>query len=118
MAPDQLLVELERVARGAGLEIRAVGMRRKGAGPGGLCTIGGRAVVLLNLLSSAIERCTVLADALVGRDLGAQQMPGEVRYFISDRARSRSRLLLPRRRPGPGITHCKGSPPRRNSGKV
>lgn len=104
--PPMLLAELQKVAQHIGLEIRCVGVRRKQAGPGGLCTIKGRPVVILNERTSALERGTALADALAGRDLSEVAMPAEVRGFIAARARSRSRLLLPQRRPGPGLARC------------
>lgn len=116
MAPGTLLSELLRIARDIGLEIRSVGLRRKQSGPGGLCTIKGRPVVILNELMSELDRGTALADALAGRDLSAHEMPAEVRAFLAARARSRSRLLLPRRGPGPGLASCVGEPERRRRG--
>ncbi len=110
MAPQILLVELLRIAGVIGLEIRSVGLRRKQASAGGLCTINGRPVVILNERVSAVDRGTALADALVGRDLSAVEMPAEVRAFLTRRARSRSRLLLPQRGPGPGLARCRAEP--------
>jgi hypothetical protein len=107
VAPDSLLAELQRIAAEIGLELRSVALRRKNAGPGGLCTLNGRAVVILNQQSSAIERCTVLADALAGRDLNSFEMAPSVRGFVAARTRTRSRLLLPERRPGPGLATCR-----------
>jgi len=107
--PDSLLAELVRVAAHIELELRSVALRRKNAGPGSLCTINGRSVVILNQHASAIERSTVLADALAGRDLSGLDMPPYVRGFVASRARTRSRLLLPERRPGPGLATCRSS---------
>jgi hypothetical protein len=112
----RLLLELSRVAGAIGLETRSIGVRSQLAGPGGLCTIRGRAVVLLNQHASEIEKSTVLADALAGRDLSAIEMAPDVRGFIAGRARSRSRLLLPERRPGPGLAHCRSESTRRRRG--
>lgn len=106
MPPDRLLSELARVARAVGLEVRSVSLRGKQAGPGGVCTIRGKAVVILNERVSLIDRTTALADALVGRDLAMLDMPAEVRGLISARKHTRSRLLLPQRRPGPGLASC------------
>lgn len=106
MPPETLLAELQRIAAHVELELRVVTLRRKNAGPGGLCTINGRSVVILNEHTSAIERSTVLADALAGRDLGNVEMPPYVRGFVASRARTRSRILLPERRPGPGLAAC------------
>lgn len=107
MPPDRLLSELLRIAACIGLEVRSVGMRGKHAGPGGLCTIQGKPLVILNHRTSAIDRSTALADALAGRDLSAIEMPPQVRGFIAARRRGRWRLLLPERRPGPGLAVCR-----------
>lgn len=115
--PADLLAELLRVAEVIGLEVRSFGLRRKNAGAGGLCTINGRAVVILNLQTSPIDRGTALADALAGRDLSHIQMPSNVRGFIAARTRSRSRLLSPFRGPGPGIARCASDTKQRRSGK-
>ncbi|HEY8944415.1 MAG TPA: hypothetical protein VIM73_09135 [Polyangiaceae bacterium] len=107
MPPDRLLAELVRIAAAIGLEVRAIGLRGKYAGAGGLCTLRGRAVVILNERTSTIDRSTVLADSLAGRDLSQVDMPHLVRGFIAARTRTRSRLLLPERRPGPGLATCR-----------
>jgi hypothetical protein len=107
MPPDRLLSELLRVAREIGLEVRSLSVRGKHAGAGGLCTIRGKAVVILNERTSVIERTTVLGDALSGRNLSELSMPHEARGFIAARTRTRSRLLLPERRPGPGLAACR-----------
>ncbi|HYO96258.1 MAG TPA: hypothetical protein VER33_17185 [Polyangiaceae bacterium] len=107
MAPDRLLAALLEVATAVGLETRSVGLRQKQAGPGGLCTIRGHAVVILNERASAIERSTALADALAGRTLDDIVMAPAVRGFIAARTRTRSRILLPSRRPGPGLAACR-----------
>jgi hypothetical protein len=113
--PAELLAELLRVAEVIGLEIRSFGLRRKHAGAGGLCTINGRAVVILNSHTTALERGTVLADALAFRDLSHVTMPDELRGFLAARARSRSRLLAPKRGPGPGLSRCTSDVDRRRS---
>jgi hypothetical protein len=112
MPPDRLLAELVRIASVIGLEIRAIGPRGKYAGPGGLCTIRGRPVVILNERTSTIERSTALADALAGRELSRVEMPQAVRGFIVARKQTRSRLLLPDRRTGPGLAVCRQGTPR------
>lgn len=117
MAPAELLAELLRVAEAIGLEVRCFGLRRKNAGAGGLCTLNGRPVVILNLQTSAIERGTALADALAGRDLTDVPMQSRVRAFIAARTRARSRLLAPFRGPGPGLARCPNELGRRQNGK-
>lgn len=117
MAPAELLAELLRVAEAIGLEVRCIGLRRKNAGAGGLCTLNGRAVVILNLQTSAIDRGTALADALAGRDLSDVPMRSRARAFIAARTRARSRLLSPFRGPGPGLARCPNEFGRRQNGK-
>jgi hypothetical protein len=108
-----VLAELLRIALAIGLETRSVPLRRRDAGAGGLCTIRGRAVVILNEHTSVLDRTTVLADALAGRDLSSQEVPSVIRSLLADRMRSRSRLLLPQRRPGPGLVRCRADERRR-----
>lgn len=107
MPPEDLLSELLRIAREIGLEVRTQTIRGNNAGAGGLCSIRGKAVVILNLQTSVIERTTVLGDALAGRNLSALPMPDLVRGFIVERARTRSRILLPKKKPGPGLVACR-----------
>ena len=106
MPPERLLEELLAVARTVGLEVRSLALRGGSASAGGQCTIKGRAVVILNSHRSAIDRTTALADALAGRKLDDVSMPPHVRGFIEARVRTRSRLLLPQKRPGPGLAAC------------
>lgn len=115
MTPELLLSELLQIASAIRLEIRSVGLRRKQSGPGGLCTIKGRPVVILNARMSTLDRGTALADALLGRDLSKLDMPAEVRAFLGTRKRSRTRLLLPQRGPGPGLARCLAEPERRHT---
>jgi hypothetical protein len=104
--PERLFEELLAVARAVGLEVRSLALRGSGSSAGGLCTIKGQVVVILDSRKSAIDRTTTLADALSGRDLINVTMPYQVRGFIEARTRTRSRLLLPQRRPGPGLAAC------------
>jgi hypothetical protein len=115
VTPELLLSELLQVASAISLEIRSVGLRRKQSGPGGLCTINGRPVVILNARMSVIDRGTALADALTGRDLSGLDVSAEVRAFLKARTRSRSRLLLPQRGPGPGLARCLAESERRRT---
>jgi hypothetical protein len=108
--PERLFEELLAVARAVGLEVRSLPLKGNRPGVGGLCTIKGKAVVILNSLTSAIERTTALADALSGRNFDDLEMPHQVRGFIQGRARTRSRLLLPQKRPGPGLRTARPKP--------
>ena len=94
------------VARAIGLEVRSLALRGNGSSAGGLCTIKGQTVVIVNSQKSVIDRTTTLADALSGRNLLEVPMPHQVRGFIEARTQTRSRLLLPQKRPGPGLAAC------------
>lgn len=107
MRPETLLSELVRIAQAIGLEVRSLMPRGKYAQAGGLCQIRGRPMVILNERTPPMERSTALADALSGRDLSEVEMPPGVRGFIAARRASHARLLLPDRRPGPGLAICR-----------
>jgi hypothetical protein len=82
---------------------------------GGLCRIGGRAVVLLNSKATALERGTVLAHALA--ELGFDRFEGlaqETRLLIERRGRPKP---FPTAREGarPGLARL-GPEGRRKSG--
>lgn len=119
MAPAALLEALLGVAERVGLTVRRAGGKGRLASAGGLCTINGQVLLLLNVRSSPIEQATILADAVGGRDLREIPMPDHAREFISARAGSRTRLLLPRRPPGPGLATCRapGGRPQSREGR-
>jgi hypothetical protein len=99
--------ELLGVAARAGLEVRARTFRGKIQGKvpfaGGLCTVLGQPLVLLNANASAVERAVALADALVSRALADVDMSTEARRFLAERARSRSGMVEPESGPKPGL---------------
>jgi hypothetical protein len=57
---------------------------------GGLCWVGGRAVLLVDVGLSVIERVGVLADGLSGLDVDAISMPPAVRARIEKSAKKRA----------------------------
>ena len=99
--------ELLGIAARTGLEVRTRAFRGKVSGKvpfaGGLCTVVGRQLVLLNANASAVERSVALADALVQRPLGELSMSVDARRFLAERARSSSGLVEPDLQPLPGL---------------
>jgi hypothetical protein len=70
---------------------------------GGLCTVIGKPMVLLNANASAVERSVALADALATQPLGELEMTAAARRFLAERARSRSGVVEPDSAPRPGL---------------
>jgi hypothetical protein len=105
--PARLFDELLGVAARAGLEVRARTFRGKAQGKvpfaGGLCTVLGKPMVLLNANASAVERSVALADALAHQALGEIAMSVDARRFLAARARSRSGVVEPDSSPKPGL---------------
>lgn len=107
MDPGRLFDELLGIAARIGLEVRTRSFRPKVQGKvpfaGGLCTVLGKSLVLLNSNASAVERSVALADALSSLALGDLSMSVEARRFLSERARSESGVVEPDLGPGPGL---------------
>ncbi|HTA91432.1 MAG TPA: hypothetical protein VK745_17730 [Polyangiaceae bacterium] len=105
--PARLFDELLGIAARAGLEVRTRTFRGKVQGKvpfaGGLCTVVGKAMVLLNSNASAVERSVALADALTSLPLTDVEMSADARRFLSERARSRSGVVEPDSFPKPGL---------------
>ena len=99
--------ELLGIAARAGLEVRTRTFRGKVQGKvpfaGGLCTVLGKPLVLLNANSSAVERSVALADALARQPLSEVEMTTDARRFLAERARSRSGVVEPDSAPKPGL---------------
>jgi hypothetical protein len=102
-----LFDELLGIAARTGLEVRSRSFRAKVQGKvpfaGGLCTVRGKQLVLLNLNASAIERSVALADALARLALSEPTMSADARRFLAERARSRSGVVEPEWAPRPGL---------------
>jgi len=105
--PGRLFDELLGVAARSGLEVRTRAFRGKVSGKipfaGGLCTVLGRKLVLLNANATAIERSVALADALARLELAEPTMSVDARRFLAERARSQSGVVVPDSGPRPGL---------------
>jgi len=105
--PARLFDELLGIAARLKLEVRTRVFRRKVDAKvpfaGGLCTVLGKPLVLLNANASAVERAVALADALALRPLDDLDMSPEARRFLVSRARSRSGVVEPEIAPRPGL---------------
>ena len=99
--------ELLGIAARTGLEVRTRSFRAKVPGKvpfaGGLCTVIGKQLVLLNSNAPAVERSVALADALARLDLSELEMSSDARRFLAERARTRSGLVEPDLQPLPGL---------------
>lgn len=107
MDPARLFDELLGIAARAGLEVRTRTFRGKPQNKvpfaGGLCTVLGKSMVLLNSNASAVERSVALADALAHQPLSELEMSADARRFLAERARSRSGVVEPDSLPKPGL---------------
>ena len=107
MDPGRLFDELLGIAARTGLEVRTRAFRGKVAGKvpfaGGLCTVLGRQLVLLNANATAVERSVALADALSRLGLSEPAMSNDARRFLAERARSQSGVVEPDSAPRPGL---------------
>ena len=117
MDPGRLFDELLGIAARNGLEVRTRSLRGTVSGKvpfaGGLCTVLGKQLVVLNAHASPVERSVALADALAA--LGAAEiaeatMSADARRFLAERARSQSGVVEPDVLPRPGLakTHTPG----------
>jgi len=70
---------------------------------GGLCTVLGKPLVLLNSNASAVERSVALADALSNLASSELTMSTDARRFLNERQRTRSGLVEPDAAPHPGL---------------
>ncbi len=99
--------ELLGIAARLGLDVRTRVFRRKVDTKvpfaGGLCTVLGQPMVLLNANASAVERAVALADALTHQSLDELEMSTDARRFLGMRARSRSGVVEPELAPRPGL---------------
>ena len=105
--PGRLFDELLGIAARTGLEVRTRSFQRKPSNKvpfaGGLCTVLGTRLVLLNSNASAVERAVALADALARLPLGEVTMSADARRFLAERARSQSGVVEPETGPRPGL---------------
>jgi len=108
--PGRLFDELLGIASRTGLEVRTRAFRGKVSGKipfaGGLCTVLGRKLVLLNANATAVERSVALADALAQLEFAERDrdtMSNDARRFLAERARSQSGVVAPEWGPKPGL---------------
>lgn len=103
----RLFDELLGAAARLGLEVRTRVFRRKTDAKvpfaGGLCTVLGKPMVLLNANASAVERAVALADALTQQPLAELELTADARRFLGARARSRSGVVELEGAPRPGL---------------
>lgn len=98
-----MLAELSLVLSELGVEVRSRALRGTRPSTGGLCRIGRQNVVILNSQATALERGTVLANALF--QLGFQRfdrLTPESQNLIQRRGRHAPEAAKPRGK-GPGI---------------
>ena len=99
--------ELLGIAARTGLEVRTRSFRDKISGKvpfaGGLCTVLGKRLILLNLSASPVERAVALADALASVVTTDLTMSPNARRLLAERARSRSGVIEPESAPRPGL---------------
>jgi hypothetical protein len=102
-----LFDELLGIAARTGLEVRTRAFRGKVSGKvpfaGGLCTVVGKRLVLLNANATAVERSVALADALTSLTLTELTMSTDARRFLAERTRTRSGVVEPDHQPSPGL---------------
>ena len=107
MDPGRLFDELLGIAARTGLEVRTRAFRGKVSGKmpfaGGLCTVLGHKLVLLNANATPVERSVALADALAQLDFVEPTMSNDARRFLAERARSQSGMVAPEWGPRPGL---------------
>jgi len=105
--PGRLFDELLGIAARTGLEVRTRAFRGKASSKipfaGGLCTVLGRQLVLLNANASPVERSVALADALSRLELSEPTMSHDARRFLAERARTQSGVVEPEVAPRPGL---------------
>ncbi len=99
--------ELLGIAARTGLEVKSRAFRDKAQNKtpfaGGLCTVRGKRLVLLNSNASPVERSVALADALASLADSEVTMSTDARRFLGQRARSRSGVVEPDGPPRPGL---------------
>lgn len=80
MKPEQLLRELEAVARAFGYEVRA----ERGRFRGGRCRVEGERLVVLNRLHPPEVNAAILAESLAGEPLDDVFLKPAVRRALDD----------------------------------
>ena len=114
MDPGRIFDELLGIAARTGLEVRTRSLRGMVTGKvpfaGGLCTVLGKQLVVLNANASPIERSVALADALAALEISEATMSADARRFLTERARSQSGVVEPDFGPRPGLAKTQIAP--------
>lgn len=82
MTPEQALAALTELALRSGIEVRVEAFRLDLAGKGGLCRVDGKAVVLVDARLGVVEQAGVVGLALGRADLGALEVPTDLRSWL------------------------------------
>jgi hypothetical protein len=82
VSPEQMLEELERLARRVGLEVRFESFDPKATRPGGLCTLRGSPLVLVDAHAPTVDKVAVLCGALSCFDIEVLYVPPVLRARI------------------------------------
>lgn len=108
MPPAELNRLLLALAKSLGIEVRSEPFPRQAFAAGGLCSLRGRRVILVDANASRVDRIATLADALSQLELSAVRLdPALSLVFAACRARQRWRE-----------GHRSGGSPRRTTGVV
>lgn len=86
MKPEAVVRELDRLARAIGFTVRT----ERGRFRGGSCRLDETRVVVLNRAHPPEMNAALLADALVGADLGGLFVPPVLRRMIDEAAARRA----------------------------
>jgi hypothetical protein len=85
MSPEEVLGELDRLARRLGIEVRFDVFDREGGGRGGLCKVRGKRRIVVNSALPILDQVGVLEEALGKLDLEDVFAPPAVRAGIERR---------------------------------
>jgi len=83
VAPEQMLRELERLARRMGLEVRFEAFDARASRRGGLCRLRGAPLVLIDAHATTIDKVGVLCEAIARFDVEVLYIPPLLRARIS-----------------------------------
>lgn len=112
MSQDAVYDELCALLRAAGVEVRVETFRRRSDRRGGLCTVKGRLVVLLDAQASRAERTRALLESVEQLDPDvlsrrSAQLSPELRRHLN----RRGQMPWPHLREAPGLARCTPAPP-------
>ncbi|WP_394826934.1 hypothetical protein [Pendulispora albinea] len=92
MTPNEVLLELEKLARRIGIRVRHEPFEpRVIEGKGGLCWVHGRPIVMIDAGAPVLDKIGVLAAALARFDIEALYVPPVLRQRIDQRRQALAR---------------------------